>query len=204
MPDFWQFPTVSMGLGPIMAIYQARFNKYLSDRGIMDTNGTQGLGLPGRRRMRRARIAGRHHARLARKARQPDLRHQLQPAAARRPGARQRQDHSGTGRRLPRRRLERHQGHLGRRLGSAAGARQDRPARASAWAKSSTASSRSTSSCPAATSASTSSASIPSWTRWSATCPTKSSSSLRRGGHDPEKVYAAYKAAVESARASRP
>ena len=29
MPDFWQFPTVSMGLGPIMAIYQARFMKYL-------------------------------------------------------------------------------------------------------------------------------------------------------------------------------
>jgi pyruvate dehydrogenase E1 component len=39
MPDFWEFPTVSMGLGPIMAIYQARFNKYLSDRGIRDTNG---------------------------------------------------------------------------------------------------------------------------------------------------------------------
>jgi pyruvate dehydrogenase complex dehydrogenase (E1) component len=29
MPDFWQFPTVSMGLGPLMAIYQARFMKYL-------------------------------------------------------------------------------------------------------------------------------------------------------------------------------
>ncbi len=37
MPDFWQFPTVSMGLGPIMAIYQARFMKYLHDRGIADT-----------------------------------------------------------------------------------------------------------------------------------------------------------------------
>ncbi len=34
MPDFWQFPTVSMGLAPIMAIYQARFNRYLKDRGI--------------------------------------------------------------------------------------------------------------------------------------------------------------------------
>jgi len=38
MPDFWQFPTVSMGLGPIMAIYQARFMKYLKDRGISDTS----------------------------------------------------------------------------------------------------------------------------------------------------------------------
>ncbi|RPI27632.1 MAG: pyruvate dehydrogenase (acetyl-transferring), homodimeric type [Acidobacteria bacterium] len=36
MPDFWQFPTVSMGLGPIMSIYQARFNRYLEDRGLRD------------------------------------------------------------------------------------------------------------------------------------------------------------------------
>ena len=39
MPDFWQFPTVSMGLGPIMAIYQARFMQYLEDRGILHTKG---------------------------------------------------------------------------------------------------------------------------------------------------------------------
>ena len=39
MPDFWQFPTVSMGLGPIMAIYQARFMKYLQDRGMAKTEG---------------------------------------------------------------------------------------------------------------------------------------------------------------------
>lgn len=37
MPDFWQFPTVSMGLSPIMAIYQARFNKYLHNKGIKET-----------------------------------------------------------------------------------------------------------------------------------------------------------------------
>jgi pyruvate dehydrogenase E1 component len=34
MPDFWEFPTVSMGLSPLMAIYQARFNRYLEDRGL--------------------------------------------------------------------------------------------------------------------------------------------------------------------------
>jgi len=39
MPDFWQFPTVSMGLGPLQGIYQARFLKYLHDRGIADTSG---------------------------------------------------------------------------------------------------------------------------------------------------------------------
>lgn len=38
MPGFWEFPTVSMGLGPLMAIYQARFNRYLHDRGIKDTS----------------------------------------------------------------------------------------------------------------------------------------------------------------------
>ncbi|MEA2279095.1 MAG: pyruvate dehydrogenase component [Solirubrobacteraceae bacterium] len=39
MPEFWQFPTVSMGLGPIMAIYQARFMKYLAGREVADTAG---------------------------------------------------------------------------------------------------------------------------------------------------------------------
>ncbi|MBM4227017.1 MAG: pyruvate dehydrogenase (acetyl-transferring), homodimeric type [Gammaproteobacteria bacterium] len=39
MPDFWQFPTVSMGLGPIMAIYQARFMRYLEHRGLARTEG---------------------------------------------------------------------------------------------------------------------------------------------------------------------
>ncbi len=39
MPNFWQFPTVSMGLGPLMAIYQARFMKYLGSRGLVNTQG---------------------------------------------------------------------------------------------------------------------------------------------------------------------
>jgi len=39
MPDFWSFPTVSMGLGPIMAIYQARFNRYLEHRGLKQVPG---------------------------------------------------------------------------------------------------------------------------------------------------------------------
>lgn len=38
MPHFWEFPTVSMGLSPLMAIYQARFNRYLIDRGILKAN----------------------------------------------------------------------------------------------------------------------------------------------------------------------
>jgi len=38
LPDFWEFPTVSMGLGPLAAIYQARFNRYLHNRGLKDTS----------------------------------------------------------------------------------------------------------------------------------------------------------------------
>src|SRR5205814_816355 len=41
MADFWEFPTVSMGLGPLAAIYQARFNRYLQHRGIKDTSGSR-------------------------------------------------------------------------------------------------------------------------------------------------------------------
>jgi len=41
MPEFWEFPTVSMGLGPLAAIYQARFNRYLQNRGITDTSASR-------------------------------------------------------------------------------------------------------------------------------------------------------------------
>lgn len=41
MPDTWQFPSVSMGLGPLAAIYQARFNRYLHNRGIVDTSASR-------------------------------------------------------------------------------------------------------------------------------------------------------------------
>jgi pyruvate dehydrogenase E1 component len=47
MPEFWEFPTVSMGLGPINAIYQARFNRYLTARGICDTSRSRVWAFPG-------------------------------------------------------------------------------------------------------------------------------------------------------------
>ena len=87
--------------------------------------GTQGVGVHGRRRNGRARVDGRHRHGVAREPRQPDLRRQLQPAASRRPGPRQRQDHPGAGERFPRRRLERHQARLGHALGCAARPRQE-------------------------------------------------------------------------------
>ena len=95
---------------------------------LHERRGTEGLGVRRRRRNGRAGNARLAHARLARESRQSDLGGQLQPAAARRPGARQRQDHPGAGSGVPRRRLECHQGDLGLGLGSAACRGQERAA----------------------------------------------------------------------------
>lgn len=124
MPDFWEFPTVSMGLGPMNAIYQAQFDKYLHNRGIKDTSDQHTWAFLGDGEMDEPEVTRPAPARGARGARQPHLRHQLQPPAPRRPGARQRQDHPGARGVLPWRRLERHQGRLGPRLGPAAGGRR--------------------------------------------------------------------------------
>ena len=47
MPEFWEYPTVSMGLGPILSIYQARFNKYLQNRRIDDALSSRVWGFVG-------------------------------------------------------------------------------------------------------------------------------------------------------------
>jgi hypothetical protein len=130
MPDFWQFPTVSMGLGPLMAIYQARFLKYLHGRGLPTPTHRKVWAFMGDGEMDEPESLGAIGLAGARGPGQPGLRHQLQPAAPGRSGARQRQDHPGAGRRVPRRRLERHQGWSGAGLGRAAGARQERQAQA--------------------------------------------------------------------------
>ena len=59
MPDFWEFPTVSMGLGPISAIYQARYNRYLQNRGLLDTSNSRVWAFLGDGEIGRARIARR-------------------------------------------------------------------------------------------------------------------------------------------------
>jgi pyruvate dehydrogenase E1 component len=108
MPDFWEFPTVSMGLGPMNAIYQAQFNKYLTNRGIKDTSKQHVWAFLGDGEMD-----------------EPESRGLLQVAANDELdnltfGPRQRQDRPGAGGDLPWCRLERHQGHLGPGLGPAA------------------------------------------------------------------------------------
>ncbi len=129
MPDFWEFPTVSMGLGPLNAIYQAHFNRYLHNRRIADTSRSRVWCFVGDGECDEPETLGALSLAGPGTARQPDLRRQLQPAAPRRPGAGQRQDHPGAGGRLPGRRLERHQGDLGQPVGRAAGpGRRRRPA----------------------------------------------------------------------------
>ena len=194
MPDFWEFPTVSMGLAPICVDLPGALQPLPARPRPRRHRRRPRLGLPRRRRDGRAGDARRDHARVARAARQPDLRRQLQPAAPRRPGARQRQDHPGARGRLPRRRLERHQGHLGRRLGSAAGARRRRPAGAAHGRGRRRRVSEVHRRVRAPTSASTSSARIRELLELVEDLTDDKLRKLRRGGHDPEKVYAAYKA----------
>ena len=98
MPDFWEYPTVSMGLGPINSIYHARFNRYLHAPTHRRHLGLEGVVLPRRRRVRRARDAGRHLAGRPLLPRQPHLGRQLQPPAPRRTGAGQRQASSRSSR----------------------------------------------------------------------------------------------------------
>ena len=75
MPGFWQFPTVSMGLSPIMAIYQARFNRYLEDRGLKPRTDAKVWAFIGDGGNGRARNSGSHNPGVEGEARQPDIRH---------------------------------------------------------------------------------------------------------------------------------
>ncbi len=199
MPDFWQFPTVSMGLGPLMAIYQARFMKYLHDRAHVNTEGRTkvwcfcgdgemdepesmgAIGMAGRENLDNLIFV---------------VNCNLQRLDG--PSARQRQDHPGAGECFPRRGLERPQGDLGPPLGSAPRARQEghpdapddgsrrrrvpdvqvegRRLRARAFLQHR--------------------CGVEALEPWSPTTRTKNIWTLNRGGHDPFKVYAAFHAAV--------
>jgi pyruvate dehydrogenase E1 component len=128
MPDFWQFPTVSMGLGPLMSIYQARFMRYLKARGLLKRKRSRASGPLSATAKRTSRKRSVRSPWRRGRTGQPDLGRQLQFAAPGRPGARQRQDHPGIGRRFSRRGLERDQGHLGLGMGRACWRRHFRPA----------------------------------------------------------------------------
>jgi len=115
-----------MGLGPIQAIYQARFLHYLQDRGHAKTAERKVWAFMGDGEMDEPESLGAIGMASRENLDNLVLRHQLQPAAPRRPGARQRQDHPGARGRFPRRGLNVIQGDLGLLLGSAHRARQGR------------------------------------------------------------------------------
>ena len=129
MPDFWEFPTVSMGLTGINSIYQARFNRYLHNRGIKDTSEQHVWAFLGDGEMAEPESLG--AIRIAAREELDNLTWvincNLQQLDG--PVTRQRQDHPGARGQLPRRRLERHQGRLGPRVGPAARPRRRRRAR---------------------------------------------------------------------------
>ena len=163
------------------------------------TSDAQGLGVPRRRRKRRTRIARRDHAGRPREARQPRSSSSTATcsgstarcAATARSFRNSKAAFRGAGWNVIK-------VHLGPRLGSAPRQAIATACSSSGWAKSSTASTRSTPWSRAPTSASTSSAPTRGCSTWSSTSPTISWRSCRRGGHDPVKVYAAYKAAMET------
>ena len=196
MPEFWEFPTVSMGLGPVSAIYQARFNRYLQNRGHADTSKSRVWAFLGDGEMDEPEALGALPSRPARvSTTSPSSSTATSSASTARSAATARSSRSS--RRLPRRRLERHQGHLGPGVGRAPRPRRRRRPRREDEHDASTASSRSSRSPAGPISGSTSSGPIRACGAWWSTSPTTISRKLRRGGHDYRKVYAAYKAATE-------
>ena len=117
MPNFWEFPTVSMGLGPISAIYQARYNRYLSNRGLLDTSGSRVWAFLGDGETDEPESLGALH--IASREGLDNLTFvvncnlQRLDGPVRGNGKIIQELESG----VPRRRLERHQGHLGPRMG---------------------------------------------------------------------------------------
>ena len=174
MPDFWEFPTVSMGLGPIMAIYQARFNRYLEDRGLKPKTDAKVWAFLGDGETDEPESLG--AITLASREKLDNLIFVINCNLQRLDGPVR-----GNGQIIQE--LEaifRGAGwnvikvHLGLRSGTTAREGSPKACSSSAWAKSSTASTRSTPSNPAPTSASISGAPTRACWRWSSTSPTSS------------------------------
>ena len=129
MPDFWEFPTVSMGLGPISAIYQARFNRYLHNRGLLDTSNARVWAFLGDGETDEPESLGALH--VAAREGLDNLTFVVNCNLQRLDGPVR-----GNGKiiqelefSVPWRRLERHQGRLGSRVGRAVGPRRRWPPR---------------------------------------------------------------------------
>ena len=195
MPDFWQFPTVSMGLGPIMAIYQARFMKYLTGRGIADTERPQGVGLPRRRRDRRAGVARRDLPRGPRAASTTSSSSSTATCSA----STARCAATARSSRSSRRSSAARAGTSSRSSGARAGIRCSPPTTracsCSAWTRPSTASTRSYKARDGAFVREHFFGADPKLREMVAHMSDDEVWALNRGGHDPKKIYAAYAAA---------
>ena len=121
MPEFWEFPTVSMGLGPIQAIYHARFIKYLENRGLKTSTGGKVWAFLGDGEMDEPESLG--SITLASRERLDNLIFVVNCNLQRLDGPVR-----GNGKIIPRCRVERNQGHLGHRLGSTHSGGSRRPA----------------------------------------------------------------------------
>jgi transketolase N-terminal domain/subunit len=204
MPDFWEYPTVSMGLGPINA-HLPRTLPATSTTVRSTTPRRAGCGaFLGDGECDEPETLGSISLAAREAARQPRVRRQLQPAAPRRPGARQRQDHPGARGRLPRRRLERDQGHLGFEVGRAArsghrrrAAQQDEHHRRRQVPEV-------RGRDPATTSATTSSAPTRACARWSSTSPTTTCATCPAAGTTTASSTPPTRPPPNSGRASPP
>ena len=198
MPDFWEFPTVSMGLGPIMAIYQARFNRYLEDRGLRKPSDSKVWAFLGDGETDEPEALG--AITLAARERLDNLIFVINCNLQRLDGPVR-----GNGNiiqeleaDLSRRGLERHQGDLGKRLGPTC---SPRIATACSWSADGRNRGRRIAEIQRRVGCVQSQQflrpRIRDCLRWSNHLSDEQIRKLRLGGHDPEKVYAAYKAAVE-------
>ena len=127
MPDFWEFPTVSMGIGPINSIYHARFNKYLHNRGLDDTRESRVWCFIGDGEVDEPETLG--SISLAAREKLDNLTWVVNcNLATRWAGSRKRQDHPRARSHLSWGWLERHQSDLGQRVGCAPRRRRRRSA----------------------------------------------------------------------------
>ena len=197
MPEFWEFPTVSMGLGPINAIYQARFNRYLHDRGIKDTCQQHVWAFLGDGEMDEPESLG--AIGLAAREELDNLTFVINCNLQRLDGPVR-----GNGKVIQE--LESFFRGAGWNVIKVIWGREwDAPARRGPRRRAGqpdehharTATTRPTRPRTAPTSASTSSAATRAPARWSSTCPTRRSGACPRGGHDYRKMYAAYEAATK-------
>ena len=197
MPEFWRFPTVSMGIGPLNAIYQARFMRYLESRNLIEKTPRKVWAFVGDGETDEVESLGALGVASREQARQPRLCRQLQPAAPRWTGSRQ-QDASSMSSKAS---FVAPAGTSSRSSGARIGIRSSSVITAafcsSAWKSASTATSRPSRPRAAAYLRQEFFGKYPELLDLVKDITDEQLITLHRGGHDRKKVFNAYKRAVE-------